>query len=145
MIPQAAGPGEVGRWIGGHVGRMDIADVWRILRADPADAPRADAHLETAEQGITTRLTQECVVALPRGVTPPSSHRNSDGPSATVLLAMWQSVLTSTAPDGSYHGPTQRLATASSPPQLSQVVVPFVVLPWASSVLMLQVITRPAH
>ena len=124
---------------------MDIADVWRILRADPADAPRADAHVETAEQGITTRLTQECVVALPPGVTPQSSHRNSDGPSATVLLAMWQLVLTSTARTAATTVLRQRLATASSPPQLSQVVVPFVFLPWASSVLMLQVITRPAH
>ena len=45
---------------------MDIADAWRTLRTNPADAPRAGAHLETAGQSITTTITQECVVALPR-------------------------------------------------------------------------------
>jgi hypothetical protein len=49
---------------------MDIADAWRTLRTNPADAPRAGVHLETAGQGITTTITQERVVAPPGELLP---------------------------------------------------------------------------
>ena len=44
---------------------MDIPRMWRSMRADPADAPHAGTHLETAEPGITISVTQECQIALP--------------------------------------------------------------------------------
>jgi hypothetical protein len=42
---------------------MDIDDAWR----NPADAPRAGAHLETAGQRITTTITQELRSSPPSG------------------------------------------------------------------------------
>ena len=92
---------------------MDIADAWRTLRTNPADAPRAGAHLETAGQSITTTITQECVVALPRASYSPdlvtitvTSLRPGVAGHVTVGANL-------NSPDGSYQGPT---TTASSLP-----------------------------
>src|SRR5512132_3373267 len=95
---------------------MDIAGMWRSMRADPADAPRPGAHQETAGAGITISVTQQCQVALPlAGLTPDevtvtvTSHR--PGVAAQVSIAA-----NFNSPDGSYQAPRQRSGRASSPP-----------------------------
>jgi hypothetical protein len=109
---------------------MDIADAWRTLRTNPADAPRAGAHLETAGQGITTTITQECVVALPRASYSPdlvtitvTSLRPGVAGHVTVGANL-------NSPDGSYQGPTTTVGHGEFTATSSQVVVHFVVLPW---------------
>jgi hypothetical protein len=45
---------------------MDVADMWRTIRRDPAAArPHVGAHVATAEEGISMTVTQDCQVALP--------------------------------------------------------------------------------
>ena len=86
---------------------MDIARMWRSMRADPADAPHAGARLETA--GMTISVTQECQIALP-----PQNNRipavsvtvtsQRPGMAAQVIIAAnFNSV------DGSYQGPTTKV------------------------------------
>jgi hypothetical protein len=110
---------------------MDIADVWRTLRRYPADTPRAGAHLETAGPGIPTTITQECVVALPRATYSPdlvtitvTSLRPGIAGHVTVGANL-------NSPDGSYQGPTTTVGHGEFTATTSQVVVRFVVLPWA--------------
>ena len=88
---------------------MDIAGMWRSMRADPADAPRPGAHQETAGPGITISVTQQCQVALPlAGLTPDevtvtvTSHRPGVGAQVAIAANF-------NSPDGSYQGPTTKL------------------------------------
>ena len=104
---------------------MDIADAWRTLRTNPADAPRAGVHLETAGQGITTTITQECVVALPRASYSPdlvtitvTSLRPGVAGHVTVGANL-------NSPDGSYQGPATTVGHGEFTATSSQVVVHF--------------------
>jgi hypothetical protein len=44
---------------------MDIAGMWRSMRAAPTQVPQAGAHQETAGVGITISVKQQCQPALP--------------------------------------------------------------------------------
>jgi hypothetical protein len=44
---------------------LDIASMWRSMRANPTDVPRVGAHLETAGLGITINVTQQCMTTMP--------------------------------------------------------------------------------
>jgi hypothetical protein len=108
---------------------MDIAGMWRSMRADPADAPRPGAHQETAGPGITISVTQQCQVALPlAGLTPDevtvtvTSHR--PGVAAQVSIAA-----NFNSPDGSYQGPTTTVGQGQFTARRSHVHAGFVVLP----------------
>jgi hypothetical protein len=109
---------------------MDITHVWRTLRADPAALPHVGAHLETAGQEITTTISQECVVAVPRASYSPNlvtitvtSHRPGVAGHVTVGANL-------NSRDFSYQGPTTTVGHAEFTAAISQVVVRFVVLPW---------------
>jgi hypothetical protein len=114
---------------------MDIARMWRSMRADPADAPRPGAHQETAGAGITISITQQCQVALPlAGLSPDevtvtvTSHR--PGVAAQVTIAA-----NFNSPDGSYQGPTTAVGQGQFTARRSHVRAGFVVLPSGRPVL----------
>ena len=44
---------------------MDIAGMWRSMRADPNEPPHAGAHQQVAGEGITIAVTQQCQATLP--------------------------------------------------------------------------------
>ena len=110
---------------------MDIAGMWRRMRADPADAPRSGAHQETAGAGITIAVTQQCQVALP------TSGLSADEVTVTVIshrpvVAAQVSVganLNST--DGSYQGPTTTVGQGQFTATTAHAETRFVVLPAA--------------
>ncbi len=110
---------------------MDLAAMWRSMRASPADAPGPGAHQEMAAEGITISLTQQCQVALPMSslkadevTATVTSHR--PGVAGQVTFGANLNSL-----DGSYQGPTTTVGhgqfTATSP----HAHVSFVVLPAA--------------
>jgi hypothetical protein len=108
---------------------MEIAEIWRSMRPDPAGTPRAGAHLETAGQAITTSIRQECVIALPRASYSPdlvtvsvTSLRPGVAGQVTVGANL-------NSPDGSYQGPTTTVGHGQFTATSSQVLVRFVVLP----------------
>jgi hypothetical protein len=108
---------------------MDIAGMWRSMRADPSDAPRPGAHQETAGPGITISVTQQCQVSLPlAGLTPDevtvtvTSHR--PGVAAQVSIAD-----NFNSPDGSDQGPTTTVGQGQFTARRSHVHAGFVVLP----------------
>ena len=108
---------------------MDIAGMWRKMRADPADAPRPGTHQETSGAGITITITQQCQVALSlAGLTPDevtvtvTSHR--PGVAAQVTIAANFNSL-----DGSYQGPTTTVGQGQFTARRSRVHAGFVVLP----------------
>jgi hypothetical protein len=108
---------------------MDIAGMWRSMRADPADAPQAGAHQETAGEGITISVTQQCQIALPLTSLNPdevtvtiSSHRPGVAGQVTIG-ANFNSL------DGSYQGPTTTVGQGQFTATSSQVHAGFVVLP----------------
>jgi hypothetical protein len=109
---------------------MDITHVWRTLRADPTALPHVGSHLETAGQEITTTISQECVVALPRASYSPNlititvtSHRPGVAGHVTVGANL-------NSRDFSYQGPTTTVGHGELTAASSQVIVRFVVLPW---------------
>jgi hypothetical protein len=107
---------------------MDIARTWHSIRADPAAAPHAGAHLETAGEEITISLVQECQVALPSGNLVPEVSvtitSNRPGVDAQVTIAA-----NLNSPDGSYQGPTTTVGQRQFTSTSSQVHAGFVVLP----------------
>lgn len=112
---------------------MDIADLWRSVRNDPADIPRAGT--QQAAQGITISVTQECQVAVPLASFAPdevsvtvTSHR--PGVAASVRIGA-----NLNSPDGSYQGPTTPVGDGQFTAASSEVRVRFVVLPSGWSVL----------
>jgi hypothetical protein len=108
---------------------MDIARMWRSMHADPADAPHAGTHLETAGPGITISVTQECQIALP-----PQNNRipavsvtvtsQRPGMAAQVTIAA-----NFNTPDGSYQGPTTRVGQGQFTATDSLVQARFILLP----------------
>jgi|SRR5271166_462745 len=110
---------------------MDIADAWQRLRTDPAGVPRAGLHLETAGQQIATNITQECVVALPRANYSPDLVTvtvNSFRPGVAGHVTVGANL---NSRDFSYQGPTTTVGHGEFTAMTSQIVVRFVVLPWA--------------
>jgi hypothetical protein len=90
----------------GEMTDMDIAGMWRSMRADPAEAPHAGAHQQVAGEGITIAITQQCQATLPlAGFTADevtvtvTSHR----PGVAAQVSIGANL---NSADGSYQGPT---------------------------------------
>ena len=110
---------------------MDIADMWRRLRAGPSDLPRPGMLQATAGPGITVSVTQQCQVALPVSSFSPdevtvivTSHRPGVAAQVTIGANL-------NSPDGSYQGPTTAVGKGQFTASSSQVHTGFVVLPAA--------------
>jgi hypothetical protein len=110
---------------------MDIAGLWRSMRADPAEVPRPGAHQQTAGVGITISATQQCQVALPLpNYTPDevtvtvTSHR----PGVAAQVSIGANL---NSPDGSYQGPTTTVGQGQFTARRSHVHAGFIVLPAA--------------
>lgn len=110
---------------------MDIADMWRSMRSDPAEAPRPGVRLEAAAQGITITVAQQCQVTLPLSSVPAdevtvtvTSHR----PGVAAQLSIGANL---NSADGSYQGPTITVGQGQFTATGSQVQAGFVVLPAA--------------
>ena len=108
---------------------MDIAGMWRGMRAGPADAPRPGADQQTAGDGITITVEQQCQVALPllnftadEVTVTVTSHRPGVAAQVTVGANF-------NSQDGSYQGPTTTVGQGQFTPADSRVQVGFVVLP----------------
>ena len=107
---------------------MDIAGMWRSMRADPAEAPHAGAHQQVAGEGITIAITQQCQATLPlAGFTADevtvtvTSHR----PGVAAQVSIGANL---NSADGAIKGPRQQWGMASSPPppgRGSVLVLPF--------------------
>ena len=65
LLSGSGGRRGLGDKIGGEMTDMDIPGMWRSMRADPAGTPHAGAHQQTAGEGITIAVTQECQTTLP--------------------------------------------------------------------------------
>jgi hypothetical protein len=90
----------------GEMTDMDIAGMWRSMRADPAEAPHPGAQQQVAGEGITIVVTQQCQATLPlAGFTADevtvtvTSHR----PGVAAQVSIGANL---NSPDGSYQGPT---------------------------------------
>lgn len=101
---------------------MDVADVWRNLRTNPADVPQAGIHLQTAGSEITISVAQECLVALPPRLTMTpvvnvtiTSQRPGVAGQVTIG-ANFNSL------DGSYQGPTTNVGQGQFTDTISQVM-----------------------
>lgn len=108
---------------------VDIAGMWRGMRADPAEAPGPGAHQESAGPGITLSVRQECQVAMPLPSFTPdevtvtvTSHR--PGVAGQVIIGA-----NFNTPDGSYQGPTTTVGHGQFTATSSRVRAGFVVLP----------------
>jgi hypothetical protein len=108
---------------------MDIARMWRSMRADPAAAPHAGTRLETEGPGITISVTQECQIALP-----PQNNRipavsvtvTSQRPGMAAQVSIAANFNT---PDGNYQGPTTRVGQGQFTATDSLVQARFILLP----------------
>src|SRR5947209_11545754 len=111
---------------------IDIAGMWRDIRAVPTEAPRPGAHQETAGVGgISISVAQECQAALPMQslaadevTVTVTSHRPGVAAQVTIGANL-------NSPDGSYQGPTTTVGTGQFTATSSQVQAGFVVLPAA--------------
>jgi hypothetical protein len=109
---------------------MDIAEMWRSMRTAPADAPRPGAHFATAGEGITTSITQDCVVALPRVSYSPDLVTVTVTSQRPGVAGHVRVAANLNSPDGSYQGPTTLVGQGDFTAAASQVTIRFVVLPW---------------
>jgi hypothetical protein len=106
LLSGSGGCRGLGDKMAGEMTVMDIAGMWRSMRADPAEAPRPGAHQQVAGEGITIAVTPQCQATLPlAGFTVDevtvtvTSHR--PGVAAQVSIGANLNSL-----DGSYQGPT---------------------------------------
>lgn len=114
---------------------IDIAGMWRSMRAYPAAVPHAGAHLETAEPGITITVTQECQIALP--------PRSNLIPAVSVTVTSQRPGMAGqvtiaanfNTPDGSYQGPTTAVGQGQFTATNSLVQARFILLPSGFPVL----------
>jgi hypothetical protein len=90
----------------GEMTVMDIAGMWRGMRADPAEAPHPGVQQQAAGEGITIAVTQQCQTTLPlAGFTADdvtvtvTSHR----PGVAAQVSIGANL---NSADGSYQGPT---------------------------------------
>jgi hypothetical protein len=113
---------------------MDVADMWRTMRRDPAARPHVGAHMATAEAGISMTVTQDCQVALPSANRVPevtvTITSNRPGVAAQVTIAA-----NLNTPDGSYQGPTKVVGQGQFTATSSTVGAGFIVLPSGFPVL----------
>jgi hypothetical protein len=110
---------------------MDIADLWRSMRSDPAEVPRPGARLEAAGQGITIAVTQQCQVTLPLSSFPADEVTvtvTSQRPGVAAQVSIGANL---NSPDGSYQGPTTTVGQGQFTVTDSEVQAGFVVLPAA--------------
>ena len=113
---------------------MDIGAIWRNMRKNAADAPRAGARLQTEGPGISISVTQECLIALPPRITripEVSVTITSNRPGVAAQVSVGANFNT---PDGSYH-PTTMVGTGQFTAAISQINVRFVLLPSGFPVL----------
>ena len=107
---------------------MDIAGMWRNMGSGPTDVPHAGLHQQTAGEGITIDVSQECQVALPSGNRIPeigvTITSNRPGVAAQVIVGA-----NLNSPDGSYQGPTTTVGQGQFTAASSQVSAGFIVLP----------------
>ena len=114
---------------------MDIAALWRRLRADRAAAPHAGARLEAAEPGITISVAQECLIALPPRrnriplVTVTITSQRPGMEAQVTIAANFNSA------DGSYQGPTTAVGHGQFTATNALVQTRFVLLPSGFPVL----------
>jgi len=107
---------------------LDIAGIWRDLRAGPADIPRPGSQAAPGE-GITITVAQQCQFALPPAqfvadVVTVTVTSGRPGMAAEVkIYANLNSV------DGSYQGPTSLVGQGQFTATGTQVQAGFVVLP----------------
>jgi hypothetical protein len=114
---------------------LDLASLWRAMRANPTDVPRVGAHLQTAEPGITINVTQECVTTLPtrrNGIPEASVTVTSQRPGVPGQVIIAANFNT---PDGSYQGPTTRVGQGQFTATSSEVQARFIILPSGFPVL----------
>lgn len=108
---------------------MDIADLWRSMRADPAEVPRPGARQQTAAPGIAISLTQQCQVTMPLTYLSPDevsvtvTSDRAGVPAEVIIAANFNS------PDGSYQGPTWTVGQGQFTATTSQIQVGFIVMP----------------
>jgi hypothetical protein len=114
--------------------RMDVADMWRAMRRDPAARPHVGTHVATAEEGISMTVTQECQVALQSADRLPevtvTITSNRPGVAAQVTIAA-----NLNTGDVSYQGPTKVVGQGQFTATTSTVSAGFVVLPTEFPVL----------
>ena len=65
LLSVCGGRRGLGDKMAGEMTDMDIAGMWRSMRADPAEAPHPGAHQQVAGEGITIAVTQQCQATLP--------------------------------------------------------------------------------
>jgi hypothetical protein len=107
---------------------IDIARRWRTLRGE---APRPGAHAETAGEGITLSVTQECQATLPPQTLTADEVTvtvTSNRPGAAAQVEIGANL---NSPDGSYQGPTTAVGQGTFTASDSGVNARFVVLPAA--------------
>lgn len=108
---------------------IDIAGMWRSLRANPADVPHAGIHLQSAGSEITISVTQECLIALPprpNKVPEVSVTVTSQRPGIAGQVSVAANFNTV---DGSYQGPTTTVGQGQFTETESQVHARFILLP----------------
>ena len=107
---------------------MDVADMWRAMRRDPAARPHVGTHVATAEEGISMTVTQECQVALqsadrlPEVTVTITSNRPGVAAQVTILANL-------NTEDFSYQGPTTVVGQGQFTATTSTVGAGFIVLP----------------
>lgn len=113
---------------------MDVADMWRAMRRDPAARPYVGTQVATADEGISMSVTQDCQVALPSANRVPevtvTITSNRPGVAAQVTIAA-----NLNTPDGSYQGPTMVVGQGQFSATTSIVGAGFVVIPSGFPVL----------
>lgn len=114
---------------------MDVASMWRSLRTNPADVPRAGVNLQSAGSEITISVAQECLMALP--------PRNSRIPEVRVTVTSQRPGVAAqvtiaanfNSQDGSYQGPTTIVGQGQFTDTGSEIHVRFILLPSGFPVL----------
>jgi len=111
---------------------IDIAGMWRDIRAVPTEAPRPGAHQETAGVGgISISVAQECQAALPMqslAADEVTVTVTSQRPGVAAQVTIGANL---NSPDGSYQGPTTMVGQGQFTATGSDIEARFVVLPAA--------------
>lgn len=109
---------------------MDIADLWRRMRTDPADVPRPGVSRQTDPAGISISFTQFCDAPLPLhrwdlvdNVNVTVTSDRSGQPGQVLIAANLNSQ------DLSYQGPTWIVGEGQFTATVSQVRASFSLLP----------------
>jgi hypothetical protein len=109
---------------------VDLASMWRGLRAEPAEMPAPGVHRAAAAGDLTIDVTQECLSSLPRMpglkhnvcTVTVTSHRPGVAGQVTIGANF-------NSPDGSYQGPTTTVGQGEFTATTATVQARFVLLP----------------